>query len=316
MMRTLAGAAALFLIALSALADYPDRPIRVVTPFVPGGLGDIFIRMITEPLSRSLKQPIIVEAKTGADGQLAAAEVQRSAPDGYTLLAGETSSMSMVPAVHANAPYDPLRDFSPVSHLGSGVFFIVANASVPAKSLTELVAHARARPGELAIASSSASMLATHHFMRAAQIQMLHVPYRGEPLAMPDLLAGRVQIMIATPFLISEPTKEGRLRVLAAVMPERSQPFPDVPTLRELGYPEPPLISWVGLFGPAKLPPELAERLSREVAVALAFPQLRADLEKRGVIARSSSPQELRKLVSSQLDFWRAAVRDGLIPKD
>jgi len=122
--------------------------------------------------------------------------------------------------------------------------------------------------------------------------------------------------MIATPFLISEPTKEGRLRVLAAVMPERSQPFPDVPTLRELGYPEPPLISWVGLFGPAKLPPELAERLSREVAVALAFPQLRADLEKRGVIARSSSPQELRKLVSSQLDFWRAAVRDGLIPKD
>ena len=133
---------------------------------------------------------------------------------------------------------------------------------------------------------------------------------------MPDLLTGRVQAMIASPFLIAQPVKEGKLHVLAAMLPERSQPFPDVPTLRELGYPQPPQVSWSGLFGPAKLPAQITARLSAELKAALAQPALREELEKRGAVPRSSSPDELREIVRTQRELWRAAVRDGLIPRE
>jgi tripartite-type tricarboxylate transporter receptor subunit TctC len=318
MFRALLSAAVLVaLFPGPAVADYPEKAIRVVTPFVGGGLGDAAMRLIAERLSRSLGQPIVVDPKPGADGQLAAMEVRRAAPDGYTLLIGETSGLSMVPAVRKEPPYDPLADFTPISHIAAGAFFVAVHPGVPAQTLSQFIGHARANPGALAFASASApALLATALLMRDARVQMLHIPYRGEPQAVPDLLGGRVQVMIATPFLIAQPAKEGKLRVLAAALPQRSQPFPDVPTLRELGYAEPPLISWVGLFGPARLPPGIVARLSREMAAALALPALREELEKRGAVPRSSSPIELREIVKVQLDFWHAAVREGLIPRE
>jgi tripartite-type tricarboxylate transporter receptor subunit TctC len=315
--RLLAVGALVALIALPCLADYPERPVRLVAPFVAGGLGDTMLRLIADPLSRSLGQPIVIEARPGADGQLAAMEVRRAAPDGYTLLVGETTSLSMVPMVRKDPPYDAVADFTPIGHIASGTYILAVHPSVPARTLDQFVSYARANPGVLLYGSSNApALLATAYFMRHARVQMVHVPYRGEPQAIPDLLMGRFQVTIATPFLTAQPVKEGRLRALAAVSPQRSRQFPDVPTLRELGYPELPQISWVGLFGPARLPASITGRLSRELNAALAPAALRDELEKRGAVARGSSPEELREIVRTQLDFWRAAVRDGLIPRD
>ncbi len=307
----------LALAALRCLADYPDKPLRVVTPFPAGGVGDFVARQVAEALSRSLRQPVVVDARPGADGQIAGVEARRAAPDGYTLLVAEATTMSMVPAVRKEPPYEPLTDFTPVGHIASIAFFLAIHPGVPAHTLGQFVAHARARPGALAFASPAApSLLAMVHLMRHARIEMLKVYYRGEPPAMPDLLAGRVQAMIASPFLIAQPAKEGRLRVLAAMLPERSQSFPDVPTLSELGYPQAPRVSWVGLFGPANLPPQITARLSRELSAVLAQHALRAELEKRGAVPQPSSPDELREIVRAQLDFWRGAVREGLIPRE
>jgi len=305
------------LFALPCFADYPDRPVRLVTPFPAGGVGDAISRLLAEPLSRALAQPVTIDGRPGADGQIAALEVRRAAPDGHALLLAEATTMSMVPAVRKDPPYDPLADFTPIGHISSIAFFLAIHPGVPAQTFGQFVSHARANPDALAFASPAApSLLNMHHLMRYARFQMLKVYYRGEPPAMPDLLAGRVQAMIASPFLIAQPAKEGRLRVLAAMLPERSQPFPDVPTLRELGYPEPPQVSWVGLFGPAKLPAQVTARLSMELKAALVQPALREELEKRGAVPRSSSPEELRQIVRSQLEFWRTAVRDGWIPRE
>jgi tripartite-type tricarboxylate transporter receptor subunit TctC len=307
----------LALAALPCLADYPDKPLRLVTPFPAGGVGDAIARLVAESLSRSLGQPIIVDLRPGAEGQIAGMEARRAAPDGYTLLIAETTTMSMVPTVRREPPYDPLADFTPIGHVASIGFFLAVHPRVPAQTLAQFVAHARANPGTIAFASPAApSLLAMEHLMRHARIKMVQVPYRGEPVAMPDLLAGRVQAMIASPFLIAQQVKQGKLRVLAAMLPERSQPFPDVPTLRELGYPQPPQVSWSGLFGPAKLPAQISARLSRELTTVLAQRALLDELEKRGAVAKSSSPGELREIVRTQLEFWRAAVREGLIPRD
>jgi tripartite-type tricarboxylate transporter receptor subunit TctC len=305
------------LVASPCFADYPQKPVRLISPYVAGGLGDTSVRLVAEPLSRLLGQPVLIDSRTGAEGQISAVEVRRAAPDGYTLLVGETSSMSMVPAVRRDPPYDSLADFTPIGHLLSGAFFLTIHASVPAQTLGQFIAQARSKPGALAFGSSNASsLLAMSHFMRHAQIRMLHVPYRGEPLAMPDLLLGRVQVMIATPFLIGQAVREGKLRVLAAALPERSQLYPNVPTLREMGYPEPPLISWVGLFGPARLPTEIIARLSKDLNAVLAVTALRNELEKRGAVPKASSPAELADLVRAQLEFWRAAVREGVVSRE
>jgi tripartite-type tricarboxylate transporter receptor subunit TctC len=315
-MRAAAGAfVALF--AVSCLADYPEKPVRMVTPFVAGGLGDSLVRLIADRLSRSLGQPFVIEAKPGADGQIAAAEVRRAPPDGYTLLYGETSSLSMVPAVRKEPPYDVLNDFTPISHVAAGAFFLVIHPQIPAQTLGQFIAHARANPDKVVFASTSApALLATTHFMRHAQVSMLHIPYKGEPPAMPDMLSGRVQFMIATPFLTAQPVKEGKLRALAAMLPQRSQPFPDLPTLDELGYPSPPQISWVGLFGPGRLPAPIVAKLSAEMNAALSQPVLRDEFLKRGAVPKGSSPEELRTVVKTQLDFWQAAVKEGLIPRE
>jgi tripartite-type tricarboxylate transporter receptor subunit TctC len=305
------------LIALPCLAQYPEKPVRIVSPFVAGGLGDVALRLISQRLSRSLGQTVVIDAKPGADGQIAAMEARRSAPDGYTLFAGETTSMSMIPAARLSPPYDPIANFTPIGHIASGAFFLVIHAGIPGKTLKDFVDQARATPDKFAFASSNASsLLASIYFMRYAQIRMLHVPYRGEPPAMPDLVGGRVQFMIATPFLVAQPVHEGKLRVLAAVLPQRGQAFPEAPTLHELGYAETPLISWVGLFGPAKLPPSITARWSAELKATLALQDLRNELDRRGALPRSSSPEELGALVRTQLKVWQDAVREGLIPPE
>jgi len=317
LIRSLAAVAAGVLVAGHAAAQYPSKPIRILLPFPAGGVVDTVTRIITQPLSQSLGQTIVIEAKPGADGQIAAMEARKSAPDGYTLFLGTTTSMSMVPALRKNPPYNPIADFTPISHMGAGAFFVFVHSDVPASSLEQLVSHARANPGKVAYASGTAfAIAATAHFMQHAKIQMLHVPYKGEVAALPDFITGRIQVMFATPSLIMQHIKDGKLRALAVLLPQRSGLLPNVPTMLELGYPEVPVTSWSGFFGPANLPPEITERLSREINAILARTSVREELDGRGIMAHGTSPDALRQVVKSQLDAWHRAVRDGWVRQE
>jgi tripartite-type tricarboxylate transporter receptor subunit TctC len=266
---------------------------------------------VAQALSLSLGQPVVVETKPGADGQLAGAEIMRAAPDGYTILNGTASGLSYAPAVR-KTPYDPIADFTPISMFFTATFFLYAHPSVPANSMSELIAHLKANPGKLSYGTAtSTAILATAELMANTGTQMTHVPYKGEAVALPDLLAGRVQLMFATPAGGLQQAKDGRLRVLVTALAERSVLMPDVPTLKEVGLPELVTVPWGGFFGPAKLPKEIVDRLSREITIALKRPEVQEQMLRVGFAARGSPPQELATLVREQLEILRRAVRDG-----
>ena len=296
-----------------AAAQYPNRPIRLVVPFAAGGAAEVGCRALAQALSQSLGQPVVVEAKPGADGQLAGAEIMRAAPDGYTLFNGTASGLSYVPAVR-KTPYDPIADFTPVSTFYVASFFLYVHPSVPAKSMAELVEYLRANPGKVAFGTAaSTAMMASIELMANTKTQTIQVSYKGEAVAVPDLLTGRVQLMFATPLAGLQHTKDGKLRALVTTAPQRSPLFPDVPTLPEAGLPELSVMSWGGIFGPPRMPKEIVVRLSREIALALKRPDVLEQIQRTGLSVRGSPPEELAAVVKEQLEVWRRAVREGKV---
>src|SRR6266849_5695430 len=319
-MKTFIAASALAValgVSSTAAAQYPAKPIRILMPFPAGATADTVARIVAQPLSQVLGQPVLVDDKPGADGAIAAELAARSAPDGYTLFSAGNTPMLGVPTLRKNPPYDPVADFAPITSMVKYAFFLVAHPSVPAKTLPELIDHVRANPGKFNYASGNINgILAAAQLMSISKLEMVHVPYKGEVLAIPDLLNARVHMMFGTGGITAPLVKEGKLRALATLLPARSPMLPDVPTIAEAGMPQLSVVIWAGLFGPAKMPKEIVDRLSREVNAILQRPAVRDQLEKLGVEASGSTPEEFAAFVKEQLVEWGRAAREaGMKPE-
>jgi tripartite-type tricarboxylate transporter receptor subunit TctC len=289
---------------------YPSRPIRWVIPFGPGSATDTLARIAGQDLSQSLGQPVVVVPKPGADGALSALDVKRSAADGYTFLYGTNSPLAVVPNIRKEPPYDVMTDFTPVTYLGDNTFFIVVHPSVPAKSIAELIAHAKGNPKALNYAAGNTyALVATALFAVNNGIAMQVVTYKSEPDAIVDLLSGRIHLMFSTSTTASAHVKEGKLRVLATTLPERSPLMPDVPSFPETGQSKFPIGPWFALVGPAGLPREIVARMNKEMVAVLAKPAVRELMLKQGFMAKSSTPEALTIYMKDQLAIWKTALK-------
>jgi tripartite-type tricarboxylate transporter receptor subunit TctC len=307
----------LLLLCATAQAQYPNKPVRVVVPFPAGSSTDIVTRVLASSVSQSLGQTLVVDNKAGADGAIAATEVAKAAPDGYTLLMATNSPMSAVPALKKSPPYDPVADFTPITDVGRYTFFIVVHPSVPAMTLKELIDYARANPGKLNYATGNTSgIVSTAYFASLAKIELVHVPYKGEPQALTDLVAGRVQLMFCSSGTSMPQIRDGKLRPLVTTLGKRSHLLPEVPTIAEAGMPQFSITSWAGLFGPAKMPREIVERLNREFGAAMARADVQAAMEKQAFALTPSTPGELAAFVKEQMESYRRILRAAGVEPD
>lgn len=310
-MATVSAIVLLPLALAPALAQpYPSKPIRFVIPFGPGSASDTLARIASQELQQALGQPVVVIHKPGADGALSAIEVKRAAPDGYTFLFGTNSPLAVVPNMRKEVPYDVLADFTPVTFIGDNTFFIVVHPSVPAKSLAELIAHAKANPKKLNYAAGNTyALVATSMFGVNNGIEITSVPYKSEPDAIVDLLSGQLHLMFGTATTVGQHVKAGTLRALATTFHERSPLMPDQPSVVELGQPKFPIGPWFALVGPAGLPPDIVARMNKEMVAVLAKPEVKEQMQKQGFIPKSSTPEELAAYMKDQLGVWKTALK-------
>jgi tripartite-type tricarboxylate transporter receptor subunit TctC len=304
-----AAAAVLFACAASA-QQFPSKPIRIVVPFGAGSATDLISRVLGNSVSAAIGQPVIVDNKAGADGAIAASEVAKAAPDGYTLLMATNSPLSVVPAMKKSPPYDPVADFTPITDVGRYTFFVVVNPALPVKTLPELVQYARANPGKVNYATGNTTGIVSSALLASlAKIEMVHVPYKTEPQVMADLVGGRVQMMFASSTTSMPLIRDGKLRALVTTLPRRSHLLPDVPTIAEAGYPSFSIISWAGLFGPAKMPAEVVARLNKEFVAAMGRPDVQDAMQKQAFVLTPSTPEKLAGWVKEQLESYRSILK-------
>jgi tripartite-type tricarboxylate transporter receptor subunit TctC len=318
--RRAIAAGMLALAAAPALAQAPARPIRIVVPFPPGGSTDLLARRIAEKMTASLGQTVLVENRPGAGGTTGADMVAKSPPDGTTLLAGVTGSNAIAASLFPNLPYDPVRDFAPVTRLVSAPLVLVVNPRFPARDLAGFIAAARAseaNPITYATPGNGTSMhLTGEMFAQRAGVKLQHVPYRGSAQAMTDLMGGQVQSAFAD-FLVSLPhVRAGTLVAIAVTSPARAPLLPDVPSIAEAGLPGFEATSWQGIFAPAGTPAPIVARLNAAIAAALADPAIRDPFAQQGFVVAASTPEEFAALVRAEVEKWRAVVRAGNIRPD
>jgi len=319
--RVLAGVAGLAAAASlrsASAAPYPERTITLIVPFAPGGSTDILARIVSDHLQRSLRQPVIVENRTGASGNIGTAAVARSAPDGYTFLFNTMSVHTMNHALFAAMPFDGVGDFSPITLLAYVTNTLVVHPSVPAASVRELIDHAKANPGKLAYASAGAG--STNHlcgalFEKMAQVSMVHVPYRGGAPAVADTVAGQTQVFFTAGTQSLEHVKAGKLRLLAVTEGKRSSLLADVPTVAET-LPGFEMAVWYAAYGPAGMPKEIVARLNAEIGRILALPEVKKRMADIAVETAQSSPEELASLTRADADKWGRIIKQlGITPQ-
>lgn len=310
-------ACALLFAAAAQAQTYPAKPITIVVPFGAGSGTDTVTRIIAQHLSAALNQSIVIENKAGANGAIAAAQVARAAPDGYTLLMSTNSPHSAAPSLNKTIPYDPLRDFAPITRVGSFTLMLAANAQAPMRSVGELVAQAKASPGKLSYATgNTAGIVAGATFAKSAGIDLVHVPYKSVPPALNDVLGGRIPLMFIDLSPALPHFKAGTLRPLASTRLQRSALLPEVPTLHESGFANLEVDPWAGLFAPANTPAEIVKRLNAEVRKIIDNPQVKEQIAKAGFETISSTPQELEQFVKAQLAKWTRMIKDaGIQPE-
>jgi tripartite-type tricarboxylate transporter receptor subunit TctC len=317
-LHLVAGAAALPAVSRMAEAQaYPSRPITIVVPFGPGSATDTVARSIALPLGIALKQNIVVETKPGANGTIAATLVARAAPDGYTLILSTNTPHSAAPSLTKSVSYDPVKDFTPLSRVGSFTQMLVLHPDLPAKSIPELIAHAKANPGKLSFASGNASaVVAGETLKRWAGLDIVHVPYRSTPPAINDVLGGRVSMMFTDLTTGLPHVRAGTLRALATTRMQRSTLFPELPSMHEAGITNFDMDSWAGMFAPANTPREIVTRLNAELRKIIDDPEVRGRLGAVGFEAFSSTPDELGEFVKVQLVRWTRMIKDaGIEPE-
>lgn len=318
LVRAIAAIAALALSSVIQAQQYPSRPVRVILGFPAGGPTDAAGRIIAQALSQSLGQTVIMDNRPGADGAIGPELVAKATPDGHTLLMASGSNIAGVPAMRKNVPYDPVADFVPIVFAGWSSLLLVVNPAVPAKTLAELITHARANPGKLIVAAANPPTIFTMAQVKAAgKVEMLNVPYKGDAAALPDLLSGRVHILTGGTNLLLPHVKEGRLRALAALTRTRTRPAPEVPTIVEAGIPNFSIYGWFAYFAPVKTPEAVVIRLEREINAVLKRPETQDQFDKIGLETGSGpSRQELPAFVKEQIRSWAAAAREaGIQPQ-
>ena len=309
-LAALAALACLVMTGASA-QPYPSRPVRIVVPFAPGGATDIIARIVAQKLADRLGQSVVVENKPGAGTTVGNAEVAKAKPDGYTFLFAPTPFV-ISQVVYPTLPYDPQKDFAPVSLLATSPFILVVNAGFPARSTAELVAIAKAKPGTVAFASAgngTVPHLAGELFRLRAGVDLVHVPYKGGGPAIVDLVSGQVPMMFATPIEVNQHVQSGKLRVLGTTSLERLAAFPDVPTLSESGYPNFEVLSFFGVLAPAGTPPEIVAKAAADLGAVMELADVRERFAQQSAQARVLGPGPFGEFLSREREKWADIVK-------
>ncbi len=291
--------------------QYPAKPIKIIVPFPVGGIADIYSRLIGNRWSETLGQPVVVENRTGAGGNIAADMVAKSAPDGYTLVMGSLGTHAVNVSLFSKMPFDPVRDFAPISLALEAEGLLALHPSVPAQSVAELIALARSKPGGLTYASAgagTASHLAGELFKAMAKVDMLHVPYKGNVPAITDLLAGQTSLIFATMPTILPHARAGKLRALATIGTARSKAAPELPTVAET-LPGFEVNNWVGLFAPAGTPPDIVRRLNAETDKFMRSKEIETRLTNEGARFIPMTPEQFGEFVKAEIAKWAPVVK-------
>ena len=314
-------AATLALTSMTAVRaqEYPSKPTRMIVPVAAAGMTDIVARMFGQKLQERLGQPVLIENKPGAGGNIGTEFVARAAPDGYTLLYAYPGPLVVNPSLYKNLGYDPLRDFVPVSLLVSYSMVLAVNSGIPAKTVAELIAVAKRSPQPLTYGSAgnaTTSHLIMELFRREAGIEMLHIPYKGAAPAMTDLIGGQLSAMVDALTLVMPQHQAGRIRAIAITSKERSPAAPDLPTVAESGIKDFEVLGWQGVLAPTGTPRPVIDRLSREFAVIVNDPGVRKDLASRGLDPAYRDTNGFAQMIRSELGIWRRVVTESNIKAD
>ena len=315
MMRTLVFAASLALVlgaAESRAQAWPSKPLRWFIPFPPGGGTDVMSRVIAQKLSERLGQPVVVENRAGSGGTIGLEAAARAPADGYHVVMGQAANLAVAPALYKKLPYDPVKDFAPVTNAVSATLVLVVNPALPVKTVKELAALARARPDQLTFGSpgnGTAGHLAGEQFKIAAKARMTHIPYKGNVPAMTDVLGGQISMLFSTIPPVLGQVRTGRLRAIAATGADRAAVLPAVPTMVESGLPAFVLVNWWGVLAPAGTPPDIVSRLHGEIVKVLQLPDVRERIATEGGEPSPTSPEQFAKFISAEVVKWGALVR-------
>jgi len=310
--RTLLATGGALLAAPARAQRFPDRPVRIVVPYPAGGTTDILARLVGQKVGERLGQPFVIENRSGATGVIGSEHVARAAPDGHTLLMGVNGPITISPAFRRDMPYEPLRAFAPVTLVASVAKLLVVNPQLPVRNVAELVAYAKARPGQLSFASSGTGAtghLAGEMFKLRAGIDIVHVPYRGGAPAMADVIAGRVAMQFEVLTQLLPQVQAGQLRALAVTSAERLPTLPDIPTVAEQGFPGFESRTWFGLLAPAGTPPAIVRRLRDEVVQVLTAPEMVQFLREQGADPIGNTPEQFAAFLREDTERWADVVR-------